>query len=64
MGNADVKRIKILEAATRRFAHFGMAKTTMSEIAKDLNFSKALLYYYFRIRIAYILQFSNTLLIK
>ncbi|HAE66051.1 MAG TPA: TetR/AcrR family transcriptional regulator, partial [Sphingobacterium sp.] len=38
---------KILEAATRRFAHFGMAKTTMSEIAKDLNFSKALLYYYF-----------------
>ncbi|PUV24659.1 MULTISPECIES: TetR/AcrR family transcriptional regulator [Sphingobacterium] len=47
MGNADVKRIKILEAATRRFAHFGMAKTTMSEIAKDLNFSKALLYYYF-----------------
>jgi len=47
MGNADVKRIKILEVATRRFAHFGMAKTTMSEIAKDLNFSKALLYYYF-----------------
>jgi len=47
MGNADVKRIKILEAATRRFSHFGMAKTTMSEIAKDLNFSKALLYYYF-----------------
>ncbi len=47
MGNADVKRIKILEAATRRFAHFGMTKTTMSEIAKDLNFSKALLYYYF-----------------
>lgn len=47
MKNADVKRIKILEAATRRFAHFGMAKTTMSEIAKDLNFSKALLYYYF-----------------
>ena len=47
MGNADVKRIKILEAATRRFAHFGMAKTTMSEIAKDLNLSKALLYYYF-----------------
>ena len=47
MANADLKRIKILEAATRRFAHFGMAKTTMSEIATDLNFSKALLYYYF-----------------
>ncbi|SUJ04577.1 Toluene efflux pump ttgABC operon repressor [Sphingobacterium spiritivorum] len=47
MANADLKRTKILEAATRRFAHFGMAKTTMAEIAKDLSFSKALLYYYF-----------------
>lgn len=45
--NADEKRIKILEAAKRRFAHYGMAKTTMAEIAKDLSFSKALLYYYF-----------------
>jgi len=47
MANADLKRTRILEAATRRFAHFSMAKTTMSEIATDLNFSKALLYYYF-----------------
>lgn len=47
MINADKKRILILEAATRRFAHFGLAKTTMAEIAKDLSFSKALLYYYF-----------------
>ncbi|MGK6349673.1 TetR/AcrR family transcriptional regulator [Parapedobacter sp. DT-150] len=47
MINADKKRTQILEAATRRFAHFGMAKTTMSEIAQDLSFSKALLYYYF-----------------
>jgi len=47
MINADKKRTQILEAATRRFAHFGLAKTTMSEIAKDLSFSKALLYYYF-----------------
>ena len=45
--NADEKRIKILETAKRRFAHYGMAKTTMAEIAKDLAFSKALLYYYF-----------------
>lgn len=45
--NVDVKRTKILEVAKRRFAHFGMAKTTMSEIAQDLSFSKALLYYYF-----------------
>lgn len=47
MINADKKRLLIVEAATRRFAHFGLAKTTMSEIAKDLSFSKALLYYYF-----------------
>ena len=50
--NADVKRQKILEAARRRFAHYGMAKTTMAEIAQDLSFSKALLYYYFQIKIA------------
>lgn len=47
MLNADKKRTQILEAATRRFAHFGLAKTTMAEIAQDLSFSKALLYYYF-----------------
>ncbi len=47
MINADKKRTQILEAATRRFAHFGLAKTTMAEIASDLSFSKALLYYYF-----------------
>lgn len=45
--NADKKREKILEIAKRRFAHYGLAKTTMAEIAKDLAFSKALLYYYF-----------------
>jgi len=45
--NADAKRIRILEAAKRRFAHYGLAKTTMAEIAQDLSFSKALLYYYF-----------------
>lgn len=45
--NADEKRSKILEVAKRRFAHYGLAKTTMAEIAKDLAFSKALLYYYF-----------------
>lgn len=45
--NADEKRSRIIEIAKRRFAHYGMAKTTMAEIAKDLSFSKALLYYYF-----------------
>lgn len=45
--NADEKRVKILDVAKKRFAHYGLAKTTMAEIAKDLAFSKALLYYYF-----------------
>lgn len=45
--NADEKRVKILDVAKKRFAHYRLAKTTMAEIAKDLAFSKALLYYYF-----------------
>ena len=43
----DQKRDAIIEAAIKRFAHFGVAKTTMTEIASDLSISKALLYYYF-----------------
>lgn len=43
----DQKQQAILEAALKRFAHFGVAKTTMSEIAADLSISKASLYYYF-----------------
>ncbi len=47
MENQDKKRGLIIEAALKRFAHYGLAKTTMTEIAKDIAFSKALLYYYF-----------------
>lgn len=47
MENQDKKREIIIEAAIKRFAHFGLAKTTMTEIASDLSLSKALLYYYF-----------------
>src|SRR5436190_20923918 len=43
----DQKRESIVEAAIKRFAHFGVAKTTMADIAADLAFSKASLYYYF-----------------
>jgi TetR/AcrR family transcriptional regulator len=43
----DQKQSAIIEAAIKRFAHFGVAKTTMSEIAADLSLSKASLYYYF-----------------
>jgi TetR/AcrR family transcriptional regulator len=47
MENQDKKRTLIIEAALKRFAHYGLSKTTMTEIAKDISFSKALLYYYF-----------------
>lgn len=43
----DKKRDAIIEAALKRFAHFGVAKTTMTEIGNDLALSKASLYYYF-----------------
>jgi TetR/AcrR family transcriptional regulator len=43
----DQKQELIIEAAIKRFAHFGVAKTTMTEIANDLKLSKASLYYYF-----------------
>jgi AcrR family transcriptional regulator len=37
----------IIEAAQKRFGLFGIEKTSMREIAEDLNLSKASLYYYF-----------------
>lgn len=43
----DKKRDAIIEAAQKRFLHFGVGKTTMNEIADDLSISKASLYYYF-----------------
>jgi len=43
----DIKKEKILEAAYRRFLHYGYSKTTMNEISGDISISKALLYYYF-----------------
>jgi TetR/AcrR family transcriptional regulator len=43
----DRKQEAIIAAAIKRFAHFGVAKTTMAEIAADLSISKASLYYYF-----------------
>ena len=43
----DQKREAIIKAAQKRFAHFGVSKTTMNEIADDVSMSKASLYYYF-----------------
>jgi TetR/AcrR family transcriptional repressor of mexJK operon len=44
---APDKRTAILDAAQKRFAHYGLHKVTMDEIAADLGISKAALYYYF-----------------
>src|SRR3954468_9394537 len=38
----------ILDAAQKRFGHYGLSKTTMNEIAADIGMSKASLYYYFK----------------
>jgi TetR/AcrR family transcriptional regulator len=45
--NTD-KHTQILDAAQKRFAHYGLSKVTMDEIAGDLHMSKAALYYYFK----------------
>ncbi len=45
--NLDDTAITILNAASRRFLHYGFKKTTMSEIADDCNMSTGNLYRYF-----------------
>lgn len=44
---SNVKHEQIVEAAIRRFSHFGIAKTTLTEVADDLAVSKQALSYYF-----------------
>ena len=43
----DETATAILNAASRRFLHYGYGKTTMSEIARDCNMSTGNLYRYF-----------------
>jgi TetR/AcrR family transcriptional regulator len=44
----DVSKLEnILNAAQIRFGQYGLAKTTMTEIAADIGLSKAALYYYY-----------------
>lgn len=47
MANKDAVRERILEAAGKRFKHFGYGKTSMAEIAADLQMSPGNLYRYF-----------------
>ena len=43
----SVKHEHIVEAAIKRFSHFGIHKTTLAEIAEDTGISKPSLFYYF-----------------
>jgi len=43
----SIKLKLIIEVAQRRFGLYGVEKTSMREIADDINLSKASLYYYF-----------------
>jgi AcrR family transcriptional regulator len=47
-GENNEKLERILTAAQKRFALYGLEKTAMREIADDVNMSKAALYYYFQ----------------
>ena len=47
MASKDAMRERILDAATKRFKHYGYAKTSMAEIAADLQMSPGNLYRYF-----------------
>jgi len=42
-----VRKDQIIEAAIKRFAHFGIAKTSLTEVADDLGVAKQTLSYYF-----------------
>jgi len=48
MNKSEQKRLEIIEMAERRFREVGYNKTTMVEIADDLNMSAANLYRFFK----------------
>lgn len=45
--STNERKNKIIKATLQRFAHYGIPKTSMNEIAEDMRISKANLYYYF-----------------
>lgn len=53
------KCAKILEAAQARFLYYGVAKTTMRDIANDLGISVSNLYLYFENKQALVLAIAN-----
>jgi AcrR family transcriptional regulator len=46
--NCDPRRKQILDAALRRFDHYGYRKTTMAEIAREAGVSVGALYLFFK----------------
>ncbi len=44
----DEKKDRIIAVAEQMFAHFGIQKTTMVEIAKKARMGKSTMYYYFK----------------
>ncbi len=61
MDSIEDKKTQIINAAIRRFSHFGISKTTMSEIAEDTHLSKANLYYYFPDKVSLIEAIASLL---
>ena len=47
MAEKDTVRCQIVEAAKKRFSHFGYGKTTMAEVAADCSMSPGNLYRFF-----------------
>src|ERR1700748_3327222 len=47
MSEKDAVRTQIVEAAKKRFSHFGYAKTNMAEVAADCSMSPGNLYRFF-----------------
>ncbi|HEX2592066.1 MAG TPA: TetR/AcrR family transcriptional regulator [Rhizomicrobium sp.] len=47
MSEKDAIRTQIVDAAKKRFSHFGYAKTTMAEVAADCSMSPGNLYRFF-----------------
>lgn len=47
MAEKDTVREQIIDAAKKRFSHFGYAKTTMAEVAADCSMSPGNLYRFF-----------------
>lgn len=43
----NVRQEQILESALRRFSHFGIGKTTLTEVAEDLSLTKQALAHYY-----------------